>query len=540
MPDAGSEDALNTTRTRGSTDHVWWQRGVVYQVYPRSFQDTDGDGVGDLEGIRRRLDHLVDLGIDVVWVSPIYPSPMVDFGYDITDHTDVDPLFGTLGDFDRLLSACHDRGLRVVLDFVPGHTSDQHPWFVAARSSRDDPRHDWFVWADPAPGGGPPNNWVSEFGGSAWTYDEKTGQYYLHIHLAAQPSLNWRHSEVRAEMLDVLRFWFDRGVDGFRVDAVDHIAPDAQLRDNPPNPDWAPGQSPARRLVRRFTAHTPEVHAFTREMRQVADAYDGDLVLIGEAYGSLDQVMGYYGDALDGIQLPFNLALIDVDWDPRTLAALVEDYEAALPAGAWPNWVLGNHDRSRIASRVGPAQARVAAMLLLTLRGTPTVYQGDELGMVDVEVPADAVQDPWERQVPGLGLGRDPVRTPMPWSAGRGRGFTTGTPWLPFGSTTPADAQRSDPKSMLTLHRRLLTLRGSELALAIGGYRTRSVTDAVYVYERYHDAQNLAVALNLIGTPQPVDLPGGKLLLSTHLGDPPPDRLRPNEGRIVRALSTRP
>ena len=534
MPDAWPEDVLPATRTHASTDHVWWQRGVVYQVYPRSFQDTDGDGVGDLEGIRRRLDHLVDLGVDAVWISPIYPSPMADFGYDITDHTGIDPMFGTLGDFDRVLAACHGLGLRVVLDFVPGHTSDQHPWFVASRSSRDDPHRDWYVWADPAPGGGPPNNWVSEFGGPAWTLDDATGQYYLHIHLAAQPSLNWRHPEVRGEMLDVLRCWFDRGVDGVRVDAVDHIAPDPQLRDNPPNPDWTPGQSPARRLVRRFTAHTPDVYALTRLMRQVADRYVPPRVLIGEAYGSVDQVMRYYGDALDGIHLPFNLALIDADWDARSLAALIDRYEGALPQDAWPNWVLGNHDRSRIASRVGTAQARVAAMLLLTLRGTPTIYQGDELGMVDVDVPPDAVRDPWEQQVPGLGLGRDPVRTPMPWSAGPGRGFTTGTPWLPFGSTTPADEQRTDPASMLTLHRRLLALRRSEPALAIGGYRTRSVTDAVIVYERCHDGRTLTVALNLTGIEQPLEQVGGTILLSTHHGGPPrPGRLRADEGRII-------
>jgi alpha-glucosidase len=363
--------------------------------------------------------------------------------------------------------------------------------------------------------------------------DHGTGQCYLHIHLAAQPSLNWRHPGVVAEMLDVLRFWSERGVDGFRIDAVDHIAPDAQLRDNPPNPDWAPGQSPARRLLRRYTAHIPQAHALTRQMREVADAYDGDRVLIGEAYGDLDQVMRYYGNALDGIQLPFNLALIGADWDARTLAALVEDYEAALPSGAWPNWVLGNHDRSRIESRVGAAQARVAAMLLLTLRGTPTIYQGDELGMVDTDVPADAIQDPWERQVPGLGLGRDPVRTPMPWSSGVGRGFTAGTPWLPFGSTTPAADQRTDPASMLTLHRRLLKLRRSEPALAIGGYRTRSVTDAVYVYERHHAGRRLAVALNLTGTRQPLELAGASVLLSTHHAGPPPGHLRPDEGRIV-------
>lgn len=308
-------------------------------------------------------------------------------------------------------------------------------------------------------------------------------------------------------------------MDGFRVDAVDHIAPDAQLRDNPPNPEWTPDDDPARRLLRRFTAHTPEVYELARDMRQVADAYDGDRVLIGEAYGSLDQVMGYYGDALDGFQLPFNLQLIGADWDARTLAALVESYEAALPDGAWPNWVLGNHDRSRIASRIGRAQSRVAAMLLLTLRGTPTIYQGDELGMRDVHIPPDAVRDPWELQVPGHGLGRDPVRTPVPWTDGPGRGFTIGTPWLPFGTTTPADIQRDDPMSMLSLHRRLLTLRRQEPTLVVGGYRTRSVDDAVFVYERHHDGRPLAVALNLTGDEQPLELAGGTTLLSTHAGD---------------------
>lgn len=384
--------------------------------------------------------------------------------------------------------------------------------------------------------GGPPNNWLSEFGGRAWTFHEATAQYYLHIHLAVQPSLNWRHPDVRAQMLGVLEFWFDRGVDGLRVDAVDRIAPDARLRDNPPNPDWAPGQAPSRRLLRRFTAHTPEVYELTRAMRRVADTYDRQRVLIGEAYGALDQVMGYYGDALDGIQLPFNLALIGADWDARSLAGLVEAYEAALPDGAWPNWVLGNHDRSRIASRVGPAQARVAAMLLLTLRGTPTIYQGDELAMLDVDVPAEGIRDPWELQVPGLGLGRDPVRSPMPWDAGRGRGFTRGTPWLPFGTTTPADTQRDDPTSMLSLHRRLLALRRHAPALAVGGYRTLAVSDETYVYERHHDGRRLAVALNLTATTQPLDITGGAVLLSTHPGDPPPDRLRRDEGRII-ALS---
>jgi alpha-glucosidase len=512
----------------------WWQAGVVYQVYPRSFQDSTGDGVGDLVGIRSRLDHLVDLGVDALWISPIYPSPMVDFGYDVTDHRDVDPRFGTLADLDALLDAAHERGLQVLLDLVPGHTSDRHPWFVASRSSRADPRRDWYVWRDPAPGGGPPNNWVSEFGGPAWTFDATTGQYYLHLYLVEQPQLNWRNPEVRQAMFDVMRFWLDRGVDGFRVDAIGHLLPDEQLRDNPPDPDATPAMGPSRQLLRRYTAHRPEVYDAVREMRTLADSYDGERVLIGEAYGPLEQVMGYYGEHGDGFQLPFNLQLIGAPWGARHLAATVEGYEAALPEGGWPNWVLGNHDRSRIASRVGRAQARVAAMLLLTLRGTPTIYQGDELGMTDVAIPPDAVQDPWEKQVPGLGLGRDPVRTPIPWDDRRNAGFTTAVPWLPIGRDTPSAAsQAADPTSMLTLHRRLLDLRRREPALAIGDYRTLSVDDAVLVYERHHDERRLVVALNLTGVDQQLDL-GGELLLTTHLDAPPSRNLRADEGRILR------
>lgn len=521
-----------TTEVDGPDDVAWWQAGVVYQVYPRSFQDSDGDGVGDLDGIRQRLDHLVDLGIDAVWISPIYPSPMEDFGYDVTDHVDVDPLFGDLEAFDRLLAAAHDAGLRVVLDFVAGHTSHHHPWFVAARSSRDDPRRDWFVWADPAPDGGPPNNWLSEFGGPAWSLDERTGQYYLHIHLAAQPNLRWRDPAVATAMLDVLRFWFDRGVDGFRVDAVDHIAPDPELRDNPPNPDWTEADGPSRRLLRRHTAHTPAVYDLVRTMRDVADAHEPPRVLIGEAYGSLDQVMGYYGDELDGFQLPFNLALIGAEWDADVLADMIRAYEDALPSGAWPNWVLGNHDRSRIASRVGEAQARVAAMLLLTLRGTPTIYQGDELGMVDVPIPPELVQDPWGIRVPGFG--RDPVRTPMPWTDAPGHGFTTGEPWLPFGTTAPVDRQRSDPASMLSLYRRLLDLRRGEDALSRGALRGVDADDGVLVYEREHRGRRLGVALNLTDEQRPGPSTHGRLLVSTHgsdmaVGAP----LQPDEGRVV-------
>jgi alpha-glucosidase len=518
---------------------AWWQRGVIYQVYPRSFQDADGDGVGDLPGILARLDHLADLGVDAVWISPIYPSPMADFGYDVSDYCDVHPLFGTLADFDRLVAAAHGRGLKIILDFVPNHSSDRHPWFVQSRSSRDDPKRDWYIWRDPKPDGSPPTNWVSEFGGPAWTFDPPTGQCYYHAYLPEQPDLNWRNPEVRAAMLDVLRFWFERGVDGFRVDAIHHLVEDADFRDNPPNPDWREGMSPARRLIRVHTMDQPEVHHAIAAMRGVADAYDGR-VMIGEAYLPIDRLMAYYGVDLTGFHLPFNFHLISTPWNPTAVAALIDAYEAALPEGGWPNWVLGNHDRSRVASRLGPEQARVAAMLLLTLRGTPTIYQGEEIGMRDVPVPAERVQDPWERNVPGLGLGRDPVRSPMRWTPGPGGGFTTGEPWLPLGADEPGAsvaAQAADPRSMLSLYRALLALRRSEPALGAGAHVPVAATEGVLAYERRHGERRLLVALNMSAAPQRAAGPaGGRVLLSTA-----PDGadagegglLRPHEGRIV-------
>ena len=528
----------------GQGGWAWWQRGVIYQIYPRSFQDSDGDGIGDLRGIVQRLDHLA-LGVDAVWISPVYPSPMADFGYDVADHCDIDPVFGTLADFDRLLAEAHGRGLKVILDFVPNHTSDRHPWFRESRASRDSARRDWYVWRDPAPGGGPPSNWLSEFGGPAWTLDEATGQYFYHAYLPQQPDLNWRNPEVVEAMLDVLRFWFRRGVDGFRVDAIHHLIEDAELRDNPPNPDWRAGMSPARSVIRMRTMDQPEVHDAIVAMRRVADEFGGegaDRVMIGEAYLPIDRMMAYYGADLTGFQLPFNFHLIFAHWQPTAIATLIQAYESALPPGAWPNWVLGNHDRQRVASRIGKAQARVAAALLLTLRGTPTIYQGEEIGMVDVAVPPELVQDPWERNVPGLGLGRDAVRTPMPWTGEAGGGFTTGRPWLPLGEANLAKnvaAQSADVRSMLSLYRALLRLRRAEPALAVGRFEPIAATDRVLAYWRVHDGRQILVALNFTG--EPAELPGapaGRLLLSTQLDRAEePVRgalsLRPHEGCLI-------
>ena len=522
----------------------WWKSGVVYQVYPRSFQDTDGDGVGDLKGVERRLDHLVDLGVDAVWLSPIFPSPMADFGYDVANYRGIAAEFGTMADFDSLLAAAHARGLKLLLDFVPNHSSDRHPWFLASRSSRDDPHRDWYIWRDPAPDGGPPNNWQSFFGGPAWTHDEATGQYYLHQFLKEQPELNWRSPDLKAAMLDAMRFWFDKGVDGFRIDVLWLAMKHPDLPDNPPNPAWREGMQDIDRLLPAHSADQPEVMEIVSAMRGVADEYR-ERVLVGEIYLPVERLVAYYGEGGAGVHLPFNFHLLLTDWTAPALGALIEQYEAALPAGAWPNWVLGNHDKPRIAARVGPAQARVAAMLLLTLRGTPTLYQGDELALTGEPIPADRIRDPQALREPGVAFNRDEVRQPMPWDGSPQAGFSTGEPWLPLNADWPTRnvaAEAADPASMLTLHRRLLALRRAHPALALGEVTVLAREGDVLAYERRHGDDRLLVALNVGHEAASVALPAGDWapLLSTLAGLPAPASgalaLRPDEGIILRPI----
>jgi alpha-glucosidase len=530
-----------------SKKFLWWQRGTVYQVYPRSFMDSNGDGIGDLPGILSKLDHLRWLGVDAMWLSPIFPSPMKDFGYDVADYVGIHPLFGTLAEFDTLVREAHARELKVILDFVPNHSSDKHPWFEESRASRDNPRRDWYLWRDPAPGGGPPNNWLSCFGGSAWQFDQRTGQYYYHAFLSEQPDLNWRNPEVVDAMLGVLRFWLERGVDGFRVDVLWHLIKDQQFRDNPPNPDWKPGMDPYNSLIPAQTTDQAEVHEVIRRMRKLFDEFD-DRVIIGEIYLPVERLVQYYGGDLGGAHLPFNFQLIHAKWDARHLAQLIAEYEAALPEGGWPNWVLGNHDQHRIASRVGPDQARVAAMLLLTLRGTPTLYYGDEIGMRDVVIPPEKVHDPFEKNVPGKGLGRDPERTPMQWNAQLNAGFTLGEPWLPvaddFAQVNVA-VEREQPDSMLMLYRKLLDLRRGEPALEVASFEAVEAEGDVLAYVRRarEGESSFLVALNLGPRPQALEsrgaAAGGAIALSTHLdrgGEAVGENLalRPNEGVIVR------
>ncbi|WP_065752752.1 alpha-amylase family glycosyl hydrolase [Bradyrhizobium paxllaeri] len=498
----------------------WWESAVIYQVYPRSFQDTNDDGIGDLNGITQRLPHLLDLGVDAIWISPVFRSPMKDFGYDVSDYTDIDPIFGAMPDFERLIAEAHARGIKVILDFVPNHSSDQHAWFVESRASRNNPKRNWYIWRDPAPDGGPPNNWLSEFGGSAWEFDPPTGQYYYHAFLNSQPDLNWRNPEVVEAMREVLRFWMRKGVDGFRVDVIWHLIKDNEFRANPPNPNYRESRPPNEALIPLHTTDLPGVHDVIALLRRTTDEF-ADRLLIGEIYLPVERLVTYYGRDLDGVHLPFNFSLLNVRWDAKCIQALIAEYEGALPKDGWPNWVLGNHDRPRIAGRVGSRQAAVAAMLLLTLRGTPTIYYGDELAMTQVDVPRDRVRDPFERNVPGIGVGRDGCRTPMQWNSGENAGFSKVDPWLPLADDWRSNNRarlREDPLSILNLYRRLLRLRKKMPALSAGAYQPYAADEDLLAYYREFNENRLLIVLNLTDRTQALKLEDGaraRILIST-------------------------
>lgn len=487
------------------SQHLWWQHGVIYQIYPRSFQDSNGDGVGDLQGIISRLDYLQWLGVDCVWLSPIFSSPMADFGYDISDYRGIHPLFGTMDDFDELLNEVHNRGMKLLLDLVPNHTSDQHPWFLESKSSKDNPKRDWYIWHDGKEDGGLPNNWLSVFGGHAWEWDDATGQYYYHAFLKEQPDLNWRNPEVQAAMMDVMRFWLDKGIDGFRVDVMWHMIKDAQLRDNPPFPGSTYDASDLiyDHYTPVYSTDQPEVHEIVRMMRAVTDEYD-DRVLIGEIYLPIHKLVTYYGQDNKGAHLPFNFQLLTLPWDAPQIAMAIDEYEGALPSEGWPNWVLGNHDKPRISSRVGRAQAKVAALMLLTLRGTPTIYYGDEIGMRDVPIPMNEIVDPQGLNMPDLNVSRDPARTPMQWSSDINAGFSNHKPWLrlPFNSgRVNVEKQKNDEYSKLWFYRKLIQLRKKHAALNIGDYRPVYADQQLISYIRERNGERFLIILNLSHRP---------------------------------------
>jgi alpha-glucosidase len=511
----------------------WWKGATIYQIYPRSFADSDGDGVGDIAGITLRLDYLARLGVDAIWLSPFFPSPMADFGYDVADYTDVDPRFGTLADFDRLLGGAHARGIRVIIDWVPNHSSDQHPWFVESRRGRDSPKRDWYVWRDPGPDGGPPNGWLSNFRavGPAWTFDEASGQYYLHAFLPEQPDLNWDNPVLRAAMADTLRFWLDRGVDGFRIDVVFKLAKDPAFGENEPDrrhdEDWQ-----------------PTIHERLRELRAVVDEYD-DRMLVGEVYlDELPRVAAYINSG-EELHLAHNFVFVRLPWRTDAFRASVEEFTRLSTAVAWPTWLLENHDHGRVPSRYadGPEpnerRGRVALMLVLTLRGTAFLYQGEELGLPDAEIPVEEIVDV---------DGRDPERAPIPWQrpskVGPGAGFTTGDPWLPLvrdAESLCVEAQAGDPASTLSFTRRLLELHRSSETLAQGTQRFIDAPHGVLAFVREHAGERLLIALNFTSAPAAIDLDVGRaaMILSTE-----PSRgaetegarvtIGPDEGLILR------
>lgn len=524
------------------TDFLWWQEGVIYQIYPRSFQDSNQDGIGDLQGIIQRLDYLQFLGVSAIWISPIYPSPMADFGYDVADYTGIHPMFGNMEDFDELLLKAHQKGLRVILDLVPNHSSDQHPWFLESKSSKNNPKRDWYIWKDPSPDGKEPNNWMSVFGGSGWEFDETTGQYYYHGFLKEQPDLNWRNPEVQDAMLGVMDFWFKKGVDGFRIDVIWHMVKDDLFRNNPINPDFHEGMSTYNQVLPVYSTDQPEVHAIIARMRNLSDKYKEKL-LIGEIYLPVSQLVAYYGIDQSEVHLPFNFQLIVLPWNAVSIWAAINEYEASIPSDGWPNWVLGNHDNSRIASRIGHAQAKIAAMLLLTLRGTPTIYYGDEIGMEDVYIPEDKVQDPQQINMPWVN-GRDPERTPMQWDSSKNAGFTTAEPWLPIANNAQycnVEIQKNDPGSFLSFYRKLINLRQNEMALKVGDFIPVHGDYSIIAFERKYKESKFLILLNLSNHYahfyHPYSL-CGKIEVSTHDKEGADFNghwyVRPDEGMVIR------
>ena len=497
-------------KTIDAEGHLWWQHAVFYEIYPRSFADSNNDGVGDLNGITAKLDYLKELGVDAIWISPCFPSPQVDFGYDVSDYENIDSMYGTLADFDKLASEAQKRGIHIILDFVVNHTSDQHQWFLDSKSSRSSEHRDWYIWRDGKGPGQPPNNWTSAFGGSAWKFDPTTNQYYYHFFYAEQPDLNWRNPAVKDAMLDVTRWWYKRGVSGFRLDAVDTLFEDPNLRDNP----LKPGKNAFGDRIEenKYNTKLPEVHEVLRSLRQVADEYNG--VLIGETWtANIAELNKYYGEGNNELQLPMDFLFTTVN--KLSPAEFRKQIAAIESASGWPTFVISNHDIVRSYDRYGDGQhndqiAKLMAGLYLTLRGTPILYYGEEIGMKTTPpTRKEEVKDPigrtgWPKQ-----KGRDGERTPMQWDESANAGFSLAAPWLPVPATYKTHnvaGELKDPNSILAFYKTVLQLRHTNQALLDGAYIPLNENDQnVLAYLRaYHD-QAVLVALNMSGTEQKVN-----------------------------------
>ncbi|WP_455378495.1 alpha-glucosidase [Petrachloros mirabilis] len=512
----------------------WWQSAAVYQIYPWSFQDSNGDGIGDLPGIISRLDYLNDgtarsLGVDAIWLSPIYPSPMVDFGYDVADYCNIDPRFGTLDDFDRLITECYRRGIRVIMDLVLNHTSDQHPWFRESRASRQSAKRDWYYWADGKSGRRRPNNWNARFGGSSWTWDAESRQYYLHSFLKEQPDLNWHNHEVRRAMWEVVTFWLDRGVDGFRLDAINWLGKDPNWKNNPFRFGWR-GYTRQHHIYDR---DQPLGHEVLKELRALLAPHP-DVVLIGEA--SADTPGGpaaFYGNGADEVHMLFDFRILKSPWNAQRFAYLLDESERNIPNGGWPTVVFSNHDQPRHIDRYGDGghrenRARAAAVLLMTMRGTPFLYYGEELGMRNSHLRYRDLHDPYTKRFWPFRIGRDPARTPMLWDGSMQAGFTKGTPWLPVSPNYPefnVQTEQANPRSLWNLYRELIRLRCATPALQIGTYEPITGVPAdclVYVRRSQNhrdESPALLIAVNFAPATRTFSLskPGstGTVLLST-------------------------
>lgn len=496
-------------------DFLWWRDGVIYQIYPRSFADTNGDGIGDLPGITARLDYLAELGIDAIWLSPFYPSPQADFGYDVSDYKNVDPLFGALEDFDRLVAAAHQRGIRVVVDLVLNHTSDQHPWFLESRSSRDNPKRDWYLWRKK------PNNWRSIFGGGGWEWDERTGEYYFHMFLKQQPDVNWRNPHVRREMLEVFRFWADRGVDGFRLDVFNAYFKHPDFPDNPRKPGFALRSFDRQQHI--YDIDQPEMYPLLQEIRALLDSYP-QRYAVGETFlATPERAASYCGP--DKLHAAFNFDFLFRKFSAADFAQGIQVWERALGENGWPNYVLSNHDQPRSATRYArgedDARAKVVLGMLLTLRGTPFIYYGEEIGMRDVSLRREEIQDPPGKHYWPFYKGRDGCRSPMQWDDSPYAGFSRVRPWLPvhpnFRQRNVA-AQRADARSLFQFVRHLLALRKQHPALMRGTMRLLENGKAgVLAYERAAGPERMLVYLNFNARETSLTLPApARALFSSH------------------------
>lgn len=539
----------------------WADVNGIYQIYPRSFKDMGTNGVGDILGIIDKLDYIKgldsSLGIDAVWLSPFYPSPMVDCGYDITDYCDVDPLFGTLEDFRRLLDEAHRRHLRVMLDFVPNHTSNKHPWFIDSSSSRLSSKRDWYIWSNPRPDGSVPNNWLSVAGGSAWEFDVSSGQYYMHSFLKEQPDLNWTNSEVRDAMKAVIDFWLSMGVDGFRADAVRWMAKDVSLRDNPSNPDYKLGQEDPYHSQIKNSNTSEQLVVYLGELASVVEGYD-DRILLFEDYPNIigATLRERYSPNIElykvnpRVAMPFNFEGMFTKFDASSFCEFVDTFQSLLLSDRIPDQVpvycMGNHDQSRIVSRFGREQARLIALMQLSLPGLPVIYYGDEIGMHDVKIASKAIRDSFEKRSPGQGIGRDPERTPMQWSHDFSAGFSMHTPWLPVPDTLSKNTvfdEQSDTTSFLALYKIMLGLRHNHAVLRNGFYETSTSDKNIFSFKRYNTEESLLIVLNFSNreTDYYVDESYKAIVTSTmqtlRYGDATTITLRPFEGVILRDIS---